>query len=49
MNAIPAMVAGVSEIVMVVPSPRGVVSEAVLGAAEMCGIDMVFSIGGVKL
>ncbi len=48
MNAIPAMVAGVSEIVMVVPSPRGVVSEAVLGAAEMCGIDMVFSIGGAQ-
>ena len=48
MNAIPAMVAGVQEIVMVVPSPGGVVSEAVLGAAEMCGIDMVFSIGGAQ-
>ena len=48
MNAIPAMVAGVQEIVMVVPSPGGVVSEAVLGAAEMCGIDMVFSVGGAQ-
>ena len=48
MNAIPAMVAGVPEIVMVVPSPGGVISEAVLGAAEMCGINMVFSIGGAQ-
>ena len=48
MNAIPAMVAGVQEIVMVAPSPGGVVSEAVLGAAEMCGINMVFSIGGAQ-
>ena len=48
MNAIPAMVAGVSEIVMVVPSPGGVVSEVVLGAAEMCGIKTVFSIGGAQ-
>ena len=48
MNAIPAMVAGVQEIVMVVPSPGGVVSEAVLGAAEMCGINMVFSVGGAQ-
>ena len=48
MNAIPAMVAGVPEIVMVVPSPGGVISEAVLGAAEMCGIDMVFSVGGAQ-
>ena len=48
MNAIPAMVAGVQEIVMVVPSPGGVVSDAVLGAAEMCGISMVFSVGGAQ-
>ncbi len=48
MNAIPAMVAGVPEIVMVVPAPAGVVSEAVLGAAEMCGITRVFSIGGAQ-
>ena len=47
MNAIPAMVAGVQEM-MVVPSPEGVVSEAVLGAAEMCGINMVFSVGGAQ-
>ena len=46
MNAVPAKVAGVSEIIMVVPSPKGEVSNLVLAAAFLGGVDRVFRIGG---
>ncbi|MDP2827862.1 MAG: histidinol dehydrogenase [Sulfuricellaceae bacterium] len=48
MNAIPAKVAGVNELVMVVPTPGGVVNELVLAAAHVCGVDRVFTIGGAQ-
>lgn len=48
MNAIPAKVAGVSEVVMVVPTPRGEVNEMVLAAACIAGVDRVFTIGGAQ-
>lgn len=48
MNAIPAKVAGVEQIVMVVPTPRGEVSELVLAAAALSGVDRVFTIGGAQ-
>jgi len=48
MNAIPAKVAGVSELVMVVPTPDGVRNELVLAAAAIAGVDRVFSIGGAQ-
>jgi histidinol dehydrogenase len=48
MNAIPARVAGVGEIVMVVPTPRGERSPLVLAAAAVAGADRVFTIGGAQ-
>ncbi|RRV68587.1 histidinol dehydrogenase [Stutzerimonas stutzeri] len=48
MNAIPAKVAGVPEVVMVVPTPRGEVNELVLAAACIAGVDGVFTIGGAQ-
>lgn len=48
MNAIPAKVAGVSEIIMVVPTPSGVRNELVLAAAAISGVDRVFTIGGAQ-
>jgi len=48
MNAIPAKVAGVEEIVMVVPTPDGVVNDMVLAAAKIAGVDTVFAIGGAQ-
>jgi len=48
MNALPAKVAGVKEIVMVVPTPRGEVSELVFAAARLAGVDRVFTIGGAQ-
>jgi len=48
MNAIPAKVAGVSDLVMVVPTPDGVRNELVLAAAAVAGVDRVFSIGGAQ-
>ncbi|MYL22746.1 histidinol dehydrogenase [Vreelandella massiliensis] len=48
MNAIPAHVAGVNEIVMVVPTPDGVVNDMVLAAAHLAGVDYVFTIGGAQ-
>lgn len=48
MNAIPARVAGVDEIIMVVPAPRGELSPAVLAAAHIAGVDRVFTIGGAQ-
>nr|WP_299240318.1 histidinol dehydrogenase [uncultured Halomonas sp.] len=48
MNAIPAHVAGVREIIMVVPTPDGVLNELVLAAAHLAGVDQVFTIGGAQ-
>ena len=48
MNAIPAKVAGVAEVIMVVPTPDGVQNQLVLAAAEIAGVDRVFTIGGAQ-
>ena len=48
MNAIPAKVAGVGEIVMVTPAPDGVMNPVVLAAAHIAGVDRVFSVGGAQ-
>lgn len=48
MNAIPARVAGVEELIMVVPTPEAVVNELVLAAAHIAGVDRVFTIGGAQ-
>ncbi|WP_028988607.1 histidinol dehydrogenase [Thermithiobacillus tepidarius DSM 3134] len=48
MNAIPAKVAGVAEIIMVVPAPGGELNPLVLAAAELAGVDRVFTIGGAQ-
>jgi len=48
MNAIPAKVAGVEELIMVVPTPGGEVNELVLAAATVAGVDRVFAVGGAQ-
>lgn len=48
MNAIPAKVAGVAEVVMVVPTPRGEINELVLAAACIADVDRVFTVGGAQ-
>ncbi|QNI02635.1 histidinol dehydrogenase [Halomonas sp. SH5A2] len=48
MNAIPAHVAGVQEIIMTVPTPDGVLNDLVLAAAHVAGVDQVFTIGGAQ-
>jgi len=48
MNAIPAKVAGVANLIMVVPTPNGETNELVLAAAYIAGVDRVFSIGGAQ-
>lgn len=48
MNALPAKVAGVSEIIMMVPTPQGVRNPLVLAAAYLAGVDRVFTIGGAQ-
>jgi histidinol dehydrogenase len=48
MNAIPAKVAGVPELIMVVPTPDGEVNELVLAAAAVCNVDRVFAVGGAQ-
>jgi histidinol dehydrogenase len=48
MNAIPAAVAGVPELIMTVPAPRGELSELVLAAAALAGVNRVFTIGGAQ-
>jgi len=48
MNVIPAKVAGVETIIMVSPTPDGVVNEVVLGAAAIAGVDEVYAIGGAQ-
>ncbi|MDD5250115.1 MAG: histidinol dehydrogenase [Rhodocyclaceae bacterium] len=48
MNALPAKVAGVRELIMVVPTPRGEKNALVLAAAHLAGVDRVFAIGGAQ-
>lgn len=48
MNAIPAKVAGVQELIMVVPTPNGEKNQLVLAAAAIAGVDRVFCIGGAQ-
>lgn len=48
MNAVPAKVAGVEEIIMVVPTPDGEINDMVLAAAALVGVDRAFAIGGAQ-
>ena len=48
MNAIPARVAGVDQLIMVVPAPGGEVNRTVLAAAAVVGVDRIFTIGGAQ-
>ncbi|MBN8543917.1 MAG: histidinol dehydrogenase [Alphaproteobacteria bacterium] len=48
MNAIPAKVAGVERLVMVVPTPTGKINPAVLAAAQIAGVDEIYRIGGAQ-
>jgi histidinol dehydrogenase len=48
MNAVPAKVAGVPRLAMVVPAPAGVLSPLVLAAAQLAGIDEIFRVGGAQ-
>ncbi len=48
MNAVPAKVAGVGRLVMVVPSPDGVLNPLVLAAADLAGVDEIYRVGGAQ-
>ena len=48
MTSVPARVAGVSEIVLMVPTPDGVVSDTLVAAAHLCGVDRMFRVGGAQ-
>jgi histidinol dehydrogenase len=48
MNAVPAKVAGVPRIVMVVPAPKGVLNPLVLAAAELAGVSEIYRVGGAQ-
>ena len=48
MNALPARVAGVGRLVMVVPAPDGVLNPLVMAAAHLCGVDEVYRVGGAQ-
>jgi len=48
MNALPARVAGVEEVIMVVPAPGGELNDLVLAAAAIAGVDRVFTLGGAQ-
>ena len=48
MNAVPAKVAGVGEVIMVVPMPGGEVNPHVLAAARLAGVDRIFKVGGAQ-
>ena len=48
MNAVPAKVAGVGRVVMVVPTPDGVINPAVLVAAQLAGVDEIYRVGGAQ-
>lgn len=48
MTAIPAKVAGVKEIIMCVPTPKGEINDMVLAAASIAGVDKIFTVGGAQ-
>jgi histidinol dehydrogenase len=48
MNAIPAKVAGVERLVMVVPAPRGILNPMVLAAAHIAGVEEIYRVGGAQ-
>ncbi|MFM9890143.1 MAG: histidinol dehydrogenase [Rickettsiales bacterium] len=48
MNALPAKVAGVGRVVMVVPTPDGIINPAVLVAAKLAGVDEIYRVGGAQ-
>ncbi len=48
MNAVPAKVAGVADVVMAVPAPEGALNDLVLAAAHVAGVDRVFTVGGAQ-
>ena len=48
MNALPAVVAGVQELIIVSPAPRGDINPLILAAAQLCGISKIFKIGGAQ-
>ncbi|WP_019589126.1 MULTISPECIES: histidinol dehydrogenase [unclassified Thioalkalivibrio] len=48
MNAVPARVAGVEQLIMVVPAPDGELNDLVLAAAAVAGVDRVFTVGGAQ-
>lgn len=48
MNAVPAKVAGVARVVMVVPTPDGVVNPLVFAAADLAGVDEIYRVGGAQ-
>lgn len=48
MNAVPAKVAGVAELIMVTPTPGGQVNDTVLAAAAIAGVDRLFAVGGAQ-
>jgi histidinol dehydrogenase len=48
MNAVPAKVAGVRDLIMVVPTPGGELNDLVLAAARIAGVDRVFAVGGAQ-
>lgn len=48
MNVLPAKVAGVKEIIMVAPAPKGELNPLVLAAAHLCGVTQVFALGGAQ-
>ncbi|NOQ50630.1 MAG: histidinol dehydrogenase [Desulfuromonadaceae bacterium] len=48
MNAVPAKVAGVKEVIMVVPMPGGEINPHVLAAARIAGVDRIFKLGGAQ-
>jgi histidinol dehydrogenase len=48
MNAVPARIAGVSEIIMVCPTPGGRLNSIIVAAAVICGVDRIFKVGGAQ-
>lgn len=48
MNAIPAKVAGVERLVMVVPTPDGIINPLVMAAAKLAGVDEIYRVGGAQ-
>lgn len=48
MNAIPARIAGVKRVAMVIPTPKNMIDPLLLGAAKFCGVDEIYRIGGAQ-